>query len=92
MNIEDRKIQHGCTRKRKYTKNRAIFVATAARKRTEEDIQAYKCLYKRHWHVGHSNKNPGSGGTANHRLNFPAGLVDKAMKTIYQKPVDKQTR
>lgn len=43
-----------CTRKRAYTKSKARTMAVRCTKKTNELITAYKCRWKRHWHIGHA--------------------------------------
>lgn len=43
-----------CGKKKGYAnKNVAKYIAAIQRKETEEDIQAYKCTFGRHYHIGH---------------------------------------
>lgn len=44
-----------CARKRSYpNKQKARQVAALSSKRTGEVIEAYKCPYGGHWHIGHN--------------------------------------
>lgn len=43
-----------CSKKKSYgTKNRARFVAAWVRKHRGELVEAYKCKFGKHYHIGH---------------------------------------